>query len=448
MSQALQHLLSPRSIAIVGASEDFGRVNGRPLKFLLEKGYPGKIFPVNPKYRTIAGLTCYPSVTAIADPVDLAIVAVPAAHVPDTLAELGTKGVDAAIVFSSGFAEMGEEGRRLQADLQAAARAARVRVCGPNCLGLVNAFDTVPATFSQIADGPMPAGPVAFVSQSGAFGTAIAALARRRDLGLGYFVNTGNEADLTLPEVMEHTLRDARIRVGAGYVEGFKDGEAIVALARRALDLGKPLVLTKVGRTASGARAAISHTGSLAGEDQIFAGIARQFGILRARNEEHMLDLAEALTFCDLPQGRGIGIVTQSGGAGVLIVDRAEELGLEVPALRAETLERLRAVIPGFGIASNPVDITGQFVAQPQLLEQSVCVLLSDPAIHVGIVWIQLMDAHVETLLEIFRRIKTAVAKPFVVCWVAAPERAISGLHALGIAVLRGADPPGDAVAG
>jgi acetyltransferase len=448
MSPALQHLLSPRSIAIVGASEDFNRVSGRPLKFLLDQGYPGAIYPVNPKHRTIAGLTCYPNVSAITEPVDLAIIAIPAAAVPATLTELGRKGVDAAIVFSSGFAEMGEQGMRLQAELQSAARAAGVRVCGPNCLGLVNAFDKVAATFSQIGDGPLPAGPVAFVTQSGAFGTAIAALAHRRDLGLGYFVNTGNEADLTFAEVMRHVLSDPRIRVGAGYIEGFKDGEAVVALAREAFDRGKPLVLTKVGRTAAGARAAVSHTGSLAGEDRIFAGIARQLGILRARNEEHMLDLAEVFTFCDLPQGGGIGIVTQSGGAGVLMTDRAEELGHAVPRLASATVEQLRAAIPGFGTAANPVDITGQFVAEPELLERSMCLLLADPAIHVGIVWIQLMDAHVEVLLEIFGRIKAKAAKPFVVCWVAASERAVRGLHALGIAVFRGAEPAIDAVAG
>jgi acetyltransferase len=444
----LEQLLSPRSIAIVGASADFGKINGRPLKFLLDKQYPGRIYPVNPKYRSIAGLVCYPDAASIPDEVDLAIVAVPAALVPAAIDDLGRKGVPAAVVFSSGFGELGVEGARLEAELKARAHAAGMRICGPNCLGLVNAFDRVIATFGQYGDGPTPPGPVAFVTQSGAFGTAIAALARRRDLGLGYFVNTGNEADVTFAETMDAVLADSRIRVGAGYVEGFKDGAELCRLAERSAALGKPLVLTKVGRTAAGARAAVSHTGSLAGEDRVFAGIARQFGLVRARNEEHMLDLVEAFTYCGLPQGNGIGVVTQSGGAGVLMADRAEELGLALPELSAATADAMRRAIPGFGTAANPVDITGQFVAEPQLLERSVAILLSDPAIHVGIVWIQLMDAHVDTLLAIFGRIKAAATKPFLVCWVAAPERALQGLHALGIAVLRGAEPAIDAVAG
>jgi acetyltransferase len=448
MTGSLSPLLRPRSIAIVGASADFRKINGRPLKFLLDKQYAGAIHPVNPKYDRIAGLTCYPDAAAIPGDVDLAIVAVPAALVPAAIEDLGRKGVPAAVVFSSGFGELGAEGARLESELKDRARAAGIRVCGPNCLGVVNAFDRVMASFGQYADGPTPPGPVAFVTQSGAFGTAIAALARRRDLGLGYFVNTGNEVDVTFAEVMHEVLSDARIRVGSGYIEGFRDGAELVRVAEQALALGKPLVLTKVGRTASGARAAISHTGSLAGEDRVFAGIARQFGIVRARNEEHMLDLVEVLTFCDAPAGNGIGIVTQSGGAGVLMADRAEELGLSLPQLSAATAEQMRSAIPGFGTAANPVDITGQFVSEPALLERSVAILLSDPNVHVGVVWIQLMDAHVDSLLAMFGRIQAAATKPWVVCWVAAPDRALQGLHAMGIAVLRGAEPVIDAIAG
>ncbi len=448
MTASLQHLLAPRSIAIIGASEDFSRISGRPLKFLIDKNYGGAIYPVNPKYPAIAGRPCYPSAAAIPDPVDLAIVVLPAALVVKSLADLATKGIDTAVVFSSGFAEMGGEGARLQAELATAAHALGIRICGPNCLGLINAFDNVMATFSQFADGPTPSGPVGFVTQSGAFGTAIAALARRRDLGLGYFVNTGNESDIGVCEVLHDVISDPRIRVGAGYVEGLKDGERLIEVANRALALGKPLVLTKVGRTESGARAALSHTGSAAGDDKVFSGVTRQFGVVRARNEEHMLDLVEAFSHCGLPQGRGIGIVTQSGGAGVLMADRAEELGLPLPILSAQTTANLRAAIPAFGIAFNPVDITGQFVAEPGLLERSVHLLLADEAIHVGIVWLQLMDAHVEKLLALFSRIKAEASKPFVVCWVAAPAAAIHGLHAMGIPVLRGAEAAIDAVAG
>ncbi|MCC7485532.1 MAG: acetate--CoA ligase family protein [Burkholderiales bacterium] len=443
----LQPLLSPRSIAILGASTDFTKVNGRPLKFLLDRGYAGRIFPVNPKYGRIGGLACYPDIASLPEAPDLAIVAVPARAVPDCLRALGGRGAKAAIVFSSGFGETGPAGRALQEEAVAAARRSGLRLCGPNCLGLVNAFEKVMATFGQYAEGATPPGPVAFVTQSGAFGTAIAALARRRGLGLGYFVNTGNEADLDFVEVMRAALADPRITTGAGYLEGLANGGGLMALAGEALRAGKPIVLAKVGRTGAGARAAASHTGALAGADAVFDGVTRGGGIVRARNEEHMLDIVEAFACCRLPEGGGLGIVTQSGGAGVLIADRAEELGLAVPVLAQSTQERLREVIPGFGASTNPVDVTGQFVAEPALLRDAVRVVLDDPRVHLAIVWLQLMDAHVERLLAIFEEVARLVRKPFVVCWVAAPERALEGLRRLGIAVLRGAEPAVDACA-
>lgn len=443
----LQALLNPKSIAILGASADFAKVNGRTLRYLLEKGYAGKIFPINPKYRTIGTLKCYPDIAAVAEAVDLAVVALPARLVPGALRDLGRHGVKAAVVFSSGFAETGDAGRALEHEAVAAARESGLRLCGPNCLGLINAFDNVIATFGQFADGKTPAGPVGFVTQSGAFGTAIAALARHRGLGLGYFVNTGNEGDVDFVQVMREVLSDPRIKVGAGYIEGLKDGPGLLELADFALQEAKPLVLTKVGKTGAGARAAASHTGALAGADQVFDGVIRGHGIIRARNEEHMLDMVEVFAACGLPEGSGLGIVTQSGGAGVLMADRAEELGLQVPVLHAATQQALHQVIPGFGAAGNPVDVTGQFVADPALLREAVRIVLSDPQVHVGIVWMQLMDAYVDVLIKIFEEIQARATKPFIVCWVAAPDSALKALRERGIAVLRGAEPAVDAAA-
>jgi acetyltransferase len=447
-TQSLRALVNPRAVAIVGASTDFRKVSGRPLKHMLDKGYAGKLYPVNPRATEIGGLKCYPDIGSLPDGVDLAVIVLPAEQIPDAVRDLGRRSVPAAVVFASGFAEVGAAGKAAEQALAAVARQAGVRICGPNCLGLFNSFERVIATFSQYVDGEVPSGPIGFVSQSGAFGTAIAALARSRGLGLGYFVNTGNEMDVTFVDAMREVIRDERIRVGAGYIEGLKDGPGLCALADTALALGKPLVLTKVGRLGAGARAAASHTGSLAGEDVVFDGIVRQKGIVRARNEEHMLDMIEAFTCCELPAGRGIGVVTQSGGAGVLIADRAEENGLDVPPLQAATQSAIQACIPGFGTTANPVDVTGQFVAEPAVLRESVIHMLADPGVHIGIVWLQLMHAHVDTLVEIFVAIKARATKPFVVVWVAAPEEAVRRLRALGIAVFRGAEPAADAVTG
>ena len=431
----IARMLRPRSIAVIGASADATKINGRPLKHLVDKGYAGTILPVNPKYREIAGRTCYPTIKELPEAADLAVVAVPAREVREAVAALGARGIRAAVVFSSGFGEVGGEGKAMEAALVETAREAGVLLCGPNCLGFVNAFDKVFATFSQYADGETGSGPVAFVSQSGAFGTAIASLARQRALGLGYFVTTGNECDVSFAELMEIAIEDERIKVAAGYLEGVRDGEHLVALARKCLDLGKPLVLTKVGRMAAGARAAASHTGALAVDDAVFDDIMRQYGVLRARNEENMLDMLEALCQERRAQREGVGIVTMSGGAGVMVADRAEELGLPVPQLGADTRAKLEAAMPAFGAAGNPVDVTGQFLARPEILRDSVIHLLDDPEIGVGIVWLQLMHAHTKTLVKVFADVKAASSKPFLVCWVGASPDAVQGLRALGIAV-------------
>ena len=445
--EGIARLLAPESIAIVGVSQDFNKLNGRPMKFLLEKGYEGKIYPVNPKYQEVGGWPCFASIDALPDDVDLGIVAVPARMVVETLEAFGKKGVPAAIVFSSGFGEMGEEGRALEQ--QAVETAARygVRLCGPNTLGLINAFENVYATFTQYGMGETRPGPVGFVTQSGAFGTAIAALARRREMGLGYFVNTGNESDVTFADVMANVIVDPRINVGAGYIEGLKDGAGFIKVAETAMAEQKPLVVTKVGRTSSGARAASSHTGSLAGEDIVFEGIVRQFGVTRARNEEHMLDVVDMFSSTSIPDGPGVAIVTQSGGAGVLMSDRAEELGLKVPTLAPDTITRLRDVLPAFAATSNPVDVTAQFIADPSMLKESVKAVLDDPNVDIAAIWFQLMDGFVEPLTQTFREIKAETTKPFVVSWVAGPDEGISALRDLGICVLRGGEPVIDAIA-
>ena len=444
---AVKAMLSPRSIVILGASEQLSKINGRPLKFLLEKWYRGGIYMVNPKYPQIAGITCYPSLEEIACVPDLAIVALPAEMVCEAIIALGKKGVSSALVFSSGFGETGTAGKNLETQLLQVARSSGVRVCGPNCLGLINAFESVYATFSQYADGDTHPGSVGFVSQSGAFGTAIAALARRRGMGLGYFVNTGNEVDLGFSEIMQEVLKDDRIKIAAGYLEGVKDGPGLKRLAESAMKANKPLVLTKVGRLGAGALAAASHTGSLAVEDGLFDAVARQYGIVRARNEEQMLDILEVMLYAAPPAGNRLGIVTQSGGAAVMMADRAEELGLVISRLTPGTEAALQKIIPGFGAYKNPVDVTGQFVANPAILRDSIKVMLADPEIDVVIVWLQLMANHVDLLVDLFSEVRGQTTKPFVVCWVAAPEEAITRLHQNGIAVLRGAEPAVDAVA-
>ena len=444
---ALQRMLQPSSIAIVGASSDLNKVSGRPLKYLLDKGYKGAIYPINPRTQDIAGVAAVPDIASLPMGVDLAVVVLPAEQIEATVIELGKKKVPVAVVFASGFGEMGPEGKAMEASLQQAGEKAGIRILGPNCLGLFNAFNRAIATFSQYADGEMSAGPVGFISQSGAFGTAICALSRARQMGFGFFVNTGNEVDISVMELMQEMLALPELKVCSGYLEGLHNGHALAGVAEQAMQLDKPIVLTKVGRFGAGARAAASHTGSLAGEDRVFDGLVQQKGIVRARNEEHMLDIVEVLLHCERPGGKNLAIITQSGGAGVLLADRAEEVGLNVPALSETTRKAIAQVIPGFGATGNPVDVTAQFVAQPSILTESTIIALNDPDIHVGVIWLQLMHGFTDKLLEVFAEIKSRVQKPFVVVWVSSSEKAITGLRERGIVVFRNGDAAVDALA-
>lgn len=448
MTSAIEKLIQPRSIAIIGASADFHKLNGRVMKFLIDHGYEGGIYPVNPKYDAIGDLKCYASVEDLPEAADLAVVTVPAALVSEAIAACGRKGIEAAVLFSSGFKEVGGEGVGLEQNLVATAGKAGVRICGPNTIGLINCFDNAFASFTQYGYGANVTGPVSFISQSGAFGTAIAALARDRGIGLGYFISTGNECDLSVPEITHATLEDERISVATCYVEGIKHGGNWIALAERALELSKPVVITKVGRTDAGKRAAASHTGSLAGAEEVFDGIARQYGLIRARNEEHMMDLADAVMLCDLPEGPGVAVITQSGGAGVMMTDRAIELGLDVPQPSEEVRASVSEVIPAFGSANNPIDVTAQFLMNPAVLRDSVVRVFDDPDIHIAVIWLQLMHDHVDLLVDIFKQAKALAKKPFIVAWVGASDEAREKMREIGVCCLRGGEPAIDAVAG
>ncbi len=446
----MQALLHPRSVALIGASPDPNKLNGRPFHYLRRDGYEGAIYPVNPKYDNIDGVPCYKDIASLPEAPDLAVIMVSARLVDDIVMALGERGTPVALVVSSGYSETGAEGRQKEQRLIETARAHGVRICGPNNLGLISAFDRMAATFSQYAFEPPLAGPIAFASQSGALGTGIAYLARSRNLGFGYFVTTGNQADITIMEVLERIVDDGRISVLSAYIEGLRpgDGASLVHLASRAMQAGKPLIVTKVGRNKTGARAAQSHTGSLAGEDRVFDGVLRQHHVIRARHEEHMLDLMSVLSRCPVPEGRGVAIITQSGGSGVLMADRADELELDVPILAPATQDKLTAVLPHFAATANPVDVTGQFLADPNMLSDSIKIVLDDPEIHICVVWLQLMGQYAATLVDLFKELRESIDKPLIICWVGAPESAVHALNEAGICLLETTERAIEAAAG
>ncbi|MDF2629328.1 MAG: hypothetical protein K0R39_3159 [Symbiobacteriaceae bacterium] len=377
-----QRLWAPRSVAVVGASGRDGSLGQAPVRYLLQHGYPGAIFPVNPSHAQVCGMTCYPSVAACPGPVDLALVMVGADRVPAALADCAAAGAGFAVVLASGFAEAGAEGRLRQAELVEAAAAQGLTVVGPNCIGLVNPHARLVAGFSPLfARAAFRPGEIGLVTQSGALGFGIVSLALERDLHFSRVLNTGNEAALTTADAVSDLLADDVTRVILVYAEELRQPERWRELARLSRARGKAIAMLKVGRSQDGARAAASHTAALAGDDRVLDAVLRQLSITRAADIDELLDLAAVFRQPRLPRGPGAGIVTTSGGAGIMAADGCAAAGLTVAELGAGTRAVLERHIPAFGSAVNPVDVTAQVLADRQVFRTCLAQVAADPAV-------------------------------------------------------------------
>ena len=364
----LDALFNPRSIAIIGASEDPTRIGGRPLRYLKESGFRGAVWPVNPRRARVQGLEARPDIGEVPGPIDVAVVAVTAGKVLQTVEACAEHGVGAAVVFTSGFAETDAAGAARQRHLGEIARSSGMRILGPNCLGVYNAATGFFATFTTTLDiyRPRP-GPVAIVSQSGAYGSHLGLLARRRRIDVGLWVTTGNECDVTVSECIAWMAARPDIEVVAAYAEGIRDGGALLASLDAARVRGKSVFFTKTGRSKAGAEAARSHTAVLAGADAVFDSMLSQHGIVRTDSTEEMLDAAYAASFGTLPSSRRVGLMTISGGAGVMMADEAAMQGLEVAPMPRAVQSRLKEML-SFCTPRNPVDITAQVFNAPHLV--------------------------------------------------------------------------------
>lgn len=358
--ESLTPLLAPRSVAVIGASDDPTRIGGRPIAAMLAKGFAGRIFPVNPKRERIQGLAAWPRVADLPEVPDVAVVAVPAAQALGVVEELGRHGVKGAIVFSAGFAEVDEAGAAAQSKMVEIARSYGMRLLGPNCLGLFNARVGFYPTFSSSFETGWPiAGPIGIASQSGAYGTHLFVVARNRGLGTPICVTTGNEGDVTIGDVIGWLAEDPETEVIAAYAEGIRKADNLLVALSIAKAARKPVVFMKVGRSALGRTAARSHTASIAGDDAVTEAVLSEYGVVRAQTTEEMLDIAYAATRRIYPARNTLGVITVSGGAGVLISDAAEAVGLPMPPMPEQTQARLRTLLP-FAAPANPVDCTGQ----------------------------------------------------------------------------------------
>ncbi|CAN5165949.1 acetate--CoA ligase family protein [soil metagenome] len=438
--------LKPRSVAVIGASADPMKIGGRPIRYLKLAGFKGPIYPINPGRDTIQDLKAYPSLAAIEGEVDLVIIALPAADVLAAVEACAARRVNGAIVFSSGFAEVDDAGRAMQDKIVAAARAGGVPLLGPNCGGTFNVRWGLLATFtSGIVDRAPRAGSISLVSQSGAFGIHMVILTAEREMGLALCLTTGNQADVEVAEALDYVIDDPDTRVIAVCIEGVKRPDLLLAAFDKARRLRKPVIVLKLGRSGAGAEAAASHTASLAGSDEIFDAVLRQHHVYRASSIDELMDVSYACSFGRYPRNNDVGLITVSGGVGVLMADQAEAVGLNVAPLGAATQAKLKALIP-FAGTRNPVDVTAQVVTHPHTIGSMFDLLLSEGGHGSAVAFlthIPLNLALFDTLLPYFREVAEKYTDRFLALSIMASPPTRKLLEDLGYAVF---EDPGRAL--
>jgi len=411
----LKAFFEPKSVAVIGASTSPDKLGHAVLKNLVEGGYArqGKIYPINPTAKTILGLPAFPSVMAVPEAIELAVIVIPYPYVPDALRLCGEKGIPAAIVISAGFREAGMEGLERERELIQIAREFQIRLIGPNCLGVIDTFTPLNASF---AAGTPPSGPMAFMSQSGALGTAVLDIALAGRLGLSKFVSLGNKADVSETDLLQAWVEDDHTRVIMIYSEGMPNGQEFIRIARD-ITRCKPVVAIKSGVTQSGSRAVSSHTGSLAGSEQAYQAAFQQAGILRADSMQALFDMALAIGYQPPLKGDRIAIVTNAGGPGILATDALERSGLSMARFNVETIHALEQYLPDAASAANPVDVLGD--AHADRYQFALNQVVADP--HVDGLMVVLtpqamteIDATAQAIGELSR----ATEKPILACFM------------------------------
>ena len=433
MQSDLSPLLRPDSVAIVGVSQNPSRIGGRLFRYLKRHGFEGRLALVNPKYEVLNGVTCFPSVSAIPFQTDCALVAVPGNHVVSVLTECVQNGVKSAVIFSSGFAEMGASGRKAQEEIRALAEEGNLQICGPNCIGLINFHRKTALSFSQLleTDKLIP-GNIGFISQSGALGGSMVNRGQDRKIGLSYFISSGNEAMLDVSDFITHlVLHDENTEVIAAVIEGFKDGRKFTQAAELAMKHRKPLVVLKTGTTAVGQKAAASHTGSLTGADAVVDAVFHQTGVTRVHHYDQLLQTASLFSKGRRPRGNRVGILTSSGGAGIIMADYYTQMGLQIPEPSAETRTLAAKEIGSFGKVDNPFDLTGQIFSDPDMFSRCMKLFVKEDRfdiiqVNVSMVAGQSSEQRGKMLLDSIR----GCSKPVVSWWAA------GGLSDAGVRVL------------
>ncbi len=415
----LDQLFEPRSIALVGASDKQGKIGFFYLQNLLQ--YGGEIYPVNPSGGEMLGLQAYTRVSAINKPVDLAVIVVPLDAVLDVVEDCAKAGVKVAIVTTAGFSETGREGAEKEAKMLEIARAAGMRIIGPNCFGIRNCHNGLNATFSF--QDSVAGGPISFVTQSGGGGEVIYTQGRDEGLQFGKFMVSGNKSDVHDYEVLDYLADDPQTKLICLFLESIGEGRKFFESARK-ISAEKPIVVCKIGRTEGASRAAASHTAALAGDHTAYTTAFKQAGLIETSSAQELLDVSKVLSWQPLPKGRGVGIITASGGLGVELTDLMEEAGLLVPETDAHTQQRIKKMIPDFASARNPVDTTPVWGTYGEVMENTIDAFQESDEIDIIVPIIVLRATrtveHIEAVRDVILNLRSKYAspKPVYVCWV------------------------------
>jgi acetyltransferase len=452
MTYELSRLLNPESVAIIGVSENSSRIGGRLFKYICKHGYRGHLALVNPKYQELNGVKCHPTISDIPDPIDCALIAVPEKHVLSVLNECADSHVGAAVIFSSGFAEMGGSGKDAQNRIKTIARTRNLRVCGPNCIGLINFHSRAALSFSQLLEiDTLIPGNIGFISQSGALGGSLVNRAQDKNIGLSYFISSGNEADLDVSDYIKHlVLHDEKTKVIAAVIEGISDGAKFVEAAELALSHRKPIIALKIGETEAGKKAAASHTGSLTGSDSVIDAIFNQKGIVRVRHYDELFQTAAVFAQERIPAGNRVGILTSTGGGGIIMADYYSKLGLMVPEPSKKTEDLASKEIAAFGKVANPFDLTGQIFSDPEMFKRCMKLFVEEDhfdiiQVNVSMVAGQSSEYRAAMLLDAIE----GSTKPIVTWWAAGSlsDPGIKALNGSGVTLFRSPDRCATAIA-
>ncbi len=422
----LDPFFNPNGVAVIGASADPHKLGHGVVRNLIEYRYRGPIYPINPKAGEILGRTCYPSIGDVPDPVDLAVVVVPAPAVADVVDQCGRRGIRHAIVVSGGFGETGPEGQAREETLMEAAARHQMRIIGPNCIGSIDTHTPINTTFVV---GMPQGGDIGFVSQSGAMCAVVIDWARGAGVGFSRIVSLGNQVDVSEAEMLSAMASDPQTRVITAYIEGVADGRAFMTAAEEAAR-GKPVVVLKGGYGESGARAVASHTGALAGSAEAYDAAFQHSGVLRADTMEELFDWARALAWQPLPAGNRVGVLTNAGGPAILAVDALEAAGLQLASLTEDTCEYLRHRLPGASSVGNPVDILAG--SGPGLYAVGLDALLSDPTVDAALVIQAPQDWFLPaSLAEVVAEVAALHHKPVLasIMGLASVDQALAILH-------------------